>query len=255
MLTNIFESHAHYYNNRFDDDRDQLLTSLHANGLRYVMNIGADLESSAAVVALADRYDFCYATVGVHPTDTSGLPGDYLEQLARLAAHPKVRAIGEIGLDYFHDPEGAATQPAFFAQQLELARDLDLPVVIHDRDAHGDTMDMLARYRPRGVVHCYSGSAEMAQELVKLGFYIGFTGVVTFKNARRALEAAAVVPADRLLVETDCPYMAPEPYRGQRCHSGMLVQVLEKLAELRGVSAQSLADQTCRNAQTLFNIT
>lgn len=218
------------------------------------MTIGADLATSQAAVALAERHPFLWAAVGVHPHGAAQLPPDWLQQLEGLSAHPKVRAIGEIGYDYHYDGDWKEAQRAAFEAQLQLAARLEKPVVIHDREAHGDTLELLRRYRPAGVVHCYSGSAEMAKEVLSLGMYIGFTGVVTFKNARRALEAAAVVPLDRLLVETDCPYMAPEPFRGKRCDSTLLPHTIGRLAAVKGVSPQELADITNQNARRLFGI-
>ena len=253
-LTGIFDSHAHYDDPAFDPDREELLSSLAGKGVETVLTIGADLETSRAAVALAERFPFLWAAVGVHPHGASELPGDWLGQLEALAASPRVRAIGEIGFDYHYDLQWKEAQRSAFEAQLRLAARLGLPVIIHDREAHGDTMELLRRYRPAGVVHCFSGSAEMAREVVSLGMYVGFTGVVTFKNARRALEAAAVVPMDRLLVETDCPYMAPEPFRGKRCDSGLLPYTIAKLAEVKGVEPQALADAAACNARRLFGV-
>lgn len=254
LLVGIFDSHAHYDDPAFDPDREVLLASLAGAGVEAAMTIGADLETSQAAVKLAETHDFLWAAVGVHPHGAADLPPDWLDRLEELAAHPRVRAIGEIGYDYHYDGDWKEAQRAAFEAQLRLAARLGLPVVIHDREAHGDTMELLRQYRPAGVVHCYSGSAEMAKEILSLGMYIGFTGVVTFKNARRALEAAVVVPPDRLLVETDCPYMAPEPFRGRRCDSTLLPYTIEKLAEVKGVSPQELADLTNQNARRLFGI-
>ena len=253
-ITGIFDSHAHYDDPAFDPDRESLLASLAGAGVEAAMTIGADLDSSRAAVALAERHPFLWAAVGVHPHGAAQLPPDWLQQLEGLSAHPKVRAIGEIGYDYHYDGDWKEAQRAAFEAQLQLAARLEKPVVIHDREAHGDTLELLRRYRPAGVVHCYSGSAEMAKEVLSLGMYIGFTGVLTFKNARRALEAAAVVPLDRLLVETDCPYMAPEPFRGKRCDSTLLPHTIGRLAAVKGVSPQELADITNQNARRLFGI-
>lgn len=253
-LTGIFDSHAHYDDPAFDGDREQLLDSLAGAGVETVLTIGADLATSRAAVALAERYPFLWAAVGVHPHGAAELPEDWLRQLEELAAHPRVRAIGEIGYDYHYDSDWKEAQRTAFEAQLRLAARLGLPVVIHDREAHGDTMELLRQYRPAGVVHCYSGSAEMVKEVVALGMYVGFTGVVTFKNARRALEAAAVVPPDRLLVETDCPYMAPEPFRGRRCDSTLLPHTIARLAQVTGMEPQELADLTAANARRLFGI-
>lgn len=253
-LTGIFDSHAHYDDPAFDPDREELLTTLRQNGVSQILTIGADLPTSRAAVALAETHDFLWAAVGVHPHAAGDLPEDWLARLEAMTASPRVRAIGEIGYDYHYDSDWKEAQKAAFEAQLQLAARLNLPVIIHDREAHGDTMDLLRKYRPAGVVHCYSGSAEMAKEVLSLGMYIGFTGVVTFKNARRALEAAAVIPLDRLLVETDCPYMAPEPFRGKRCDSSLLPYTIAKLAELKGVTPQELTRITAQNTRRLFDI-
>lgn len=254
-MTGIFDSHAHYDDPRFEEDRDALLSRIHGEGVEYIMTIGADLPTSEAALALAGRYPFVFAAVGVHPEQAGEAPSDYLARLRQLAEHPRVRAIGEIGLDYYwKENPPREVQRRFFEEQILLAKELSLPIIVHDREAHADTLAMLQKHRPRGVVHCYSGSAEMAREIAKLGMYLGFTGAVTFKNARRALEAAAVVPEDRLLIETDCPYMAPEPHRGKRCDSSLLPFVAEKLAEVRGVSAEEIIRLSCRNAKTLFGV-
>ena len=253
-ITGIFDSHAHYDDPAFDPDREEVLSALAGAGVEGAVTIGADIPTSQAAVRLAEEYPFLWAAVGVHPHGAKDLPTDWLEQIERLAGHPRVRAIGEIGYDYHYDMDWKDAQKRVFEEQLKLAQKLSLPVVIHDREAHGDTMELLRKYRPAGVVHCYSGSAEMAKEIIALGMYVGFTGVVTFKNARRALEAAAVVPMDRLLVETDCPYMAPEPNRGRRCDSRLLPYTITKLAEVKGVSPQELAEITAKNARKLFGI-
>ena len=253
-ITGIFDSHAHYDDPAFDPDREEVLSALAGAGVMGAVTIGADIPTSQAAVKLAETHPFLWAAVGVHPHGAKDLPPDWLEQIETLAAHPRVRAIGEIGYDYHYDMDWKDTQRQVFEEQLQLAEKLSLPVVIHDREAHGDTMELLRKYRPAGVVHCYSGSAEMAKEIIALGMYVGFTGVVTFKNARRALEAAAVVPLDRLLVETDCPYMAPEPHRGRRCDSRLLPYTVRKLAEVKGISPQELADITAKNARRLFGI-
>ncbi|MEG0854719.1 MAG: TatD family hydrolase [Angelakisella sp.] len=254
MYKGIFDSHAHYDDPRFDPDREEKLQELHRGGIEYIMNIGADIPTSCMTVKLAEQYGFIYGAVGIHPSAVDNLPADYLTTLEQLTASPKVKAIGEVGLDYHYEGYTEATQKRVFVEQLNLAKRLDLPVIIHSRDAHADTMDILQAHTPRGVVHCYSGSAEMAQQLVKLGLYIGFTGVVTFKNARRALEAVEAIPLERLVIETDCPYLAPEPYRGQRCDSLMLGGVIEKMAQVKGVTPEELIAHTTENAKKLYNI-
>lgn len=253
-MTNIFDSHAHYDSEQFSGDRDALLASLPAVGVRFVMNAASDLASARESIRLAERHAFVYAAAGVHPHEAKDAPPALEEQLTLLAKHPKVCAIGEIGLDFHYDYSPKEKQREVFRRQLALAKELDMPVIIHDREAHGETLALLKEYRPKGIVHCFSGSAEMARELVALGLYLGFTGVVTFKNAKKALEAAAATPMDKLLIETDCPYMAPEPFRGKRCDSSMLPGVVTALAALKGVPPQEMASQTCENACRVYGI-
>lgn len=251
----FFDSHAHYSDPRFLEDQETLLQSMAENGIGRIMNIGCCEQSSYDSIALAERYDFIYATVGSHPDDADKVDDRLIETYRRLAAHPKVVGIGEIGLDYFYETVPRAVQQAAFIRQLELAQELDLPVVIHQRDAVGDTMDIISRYPGiRGVFHCFSGSVETAKELIRKGWYLGLTGVVTFKNARKAVEVARWVPLDRLLIETDCPFMAPEPFRGRRCDSTMVPRVAEKVAQLRGLPVETVARVTRENAMRLFDI-
>lgn len=253
MYQNIFDSHAHYNGKDFED-RDELLPRLFDSGVCGIIDVAASMRSTRRTVELSARYPKVYSAIGVHPDSTKEMTDADYDTLRELAKRPKVVAIGEIGFDFHWDASDRDTQREHFERQLCLARELDLPVIIHSRDAAQETYDLLEKYRPRGVVHCYSGSAEMAEEIVKLGMYIGFTGVVTFKNAKKAVKAAAAVPMDRLLIETDCPYMAPEPTRGVRCDSSMLVHTGGKLAQIKGVEPQALFDQTCRNACELFGI-
>ena len=254
MIKNIFESHAHFDDERFDEDRQELLSSMNEKGVRFAINIGSCLESSQASVDLANKYDFIYAAVGVHPEVVEDITDEGIEKLRELVQNKKVVAIGEIGLDYHYRDDNKEEQIAAFRRQMDLAKELSLPVIIHSRDATEDTMKVLSEYKLPGVVHCFSGSAETAKEVIKLGMHVGFTGVVTFKNARRALEAVEAVPLNRLLCETDCPYMAPEPNRGKRCDSTMLKFILAKMAEIKGVTPQQLADITCENAKKLFGV-
>lgn len=251
---NIFDSHAHYNDQRFLEDQEEIIQQIQDSGVSAVLNAGCDLPSSQSGIRLCEKYHFFYCSVGIHPDGADSLPPDYLAELARLSAHPKVVAIGEIGLDYYYEDPGREVQKKVFEQQLDLAKQLDLPVIIHTRDAAEDTLRLLKKYRPRGVVHCFSGSAETAKEVVKLGMYVGFTGVLTFKNARRALEAVQAVPVDRLLLETDCPYMAPVPFRGKRCDSSMIPYTAEKMAELKGISTQEMILKANENACRLFEI-
>ena len=254
MLTYI-DSHAHYDDEQFDIDRDELLDRLHENGVRNIVNIGCSLERSQFSVDLAEKYPFVYAAVGVHPEDAPDTPDGYLSKVEFWTANPKVVAIGEIGLDYHYEGFDRELQIRFFEEQLDLAERSGLPVIIHSRDATEDTMNILRRRgRVKGVMHCFSGSAETARQVLELGMNISFTGVLTFKNARKAVEAVKVIPLDRLMLETDCPYMAPEPYRGKRCDSSMLPRVAERLAEIRGGSAEEIVQMTCRNARRLFGV-
>lgn len=255
MYRNIFDTHSHYADSAFDVDRDELLAALPDKGVRFAALAGSSMQDSAENVALAQKYGYIYAAVGVHPESVDETPSDYREKLTELVkSSEKVRAIGEIGLDYHYENYDRDKQILFFRQQLELARELSLPVIVHSRNASEDTLDILKEYRPAGVVHCFSGSAEVAKEVIKLGMYIGFTGVLTFKNAKKALRALEVVPLDRLLLETDCPYMAPEPLRGRRCDSSMICYTAEKAAQIKGVSTQELLDITCRNGMDFYHI-
>lgn len=255
MYRNIFDTHSHYADSAFDGDRDELLAALPDKGVRFAALAGSSMQDSAENVALAQKYGYIYAAVGVHPESVDETPSDYREKLTELVkSSEKVRAIGEIGLDYHYENYDRDKQILFFRQQLELARELSLPVIVHSRNASEDTLDILKEYRPAGVVHCFSGSAEVAKEVIKLGMYIGFTGVLTFKNAKKALRALEVVPLNRLLLETDCPYMAPEPLRGRRCDSSMICYTAEKAAQIKGVSTQELLDITCRNGMDFYHI-
>lgn len=250
----IFDSHAHYDDKAFDSDRKELLAALPQKGVGGVVNCGASLESSRTAVELADAYSYIYAAVGVHPEEVKSAPEDYLEQLKDLASQPKVVAIGEIGLDYYWEENAPPEeQQRFFEQQLLLAKELSLPVIIHDREAHGDTMALLQKHRPQGVLHCFSGSVETARQAVKLGLYLGFGGSVTFKNARHPVEVAKDIPLDRLLLETDAPYMAPVPCRGKRNDSSLIRYVAEKIAEIKGLSAEHVLNAAYENTCRLFS--
>ena len=254
MYNNIFDSHAHYDDERYDGEREQVIENLFDNGVCGIINIGCTLERSQKSVDFADKYEKFYAAVGIHPEDVEDLPSDYLETLRKWTENKKVVAIGEIGLDYHYEGYNREKQIEVFKEQLELAKTLDMPVIIHSRDATEDCMAILKEYKPKGVMHCFSGSAQTAKEVLALGMSLSFTGVLTFKNARRALEALEVVPMDRLLLETDCPYMAPEPFRGKRCDSGMIPYIAEKIAEVKGLDAQSVLNTCTENTKKLFGI-
>lgn len=253
-MTGIFDSHAHYDDPAFDADRDALLQSLPQKGVGTVLNCGADLATSRQSVRLAENFDFVYAAVGIHPEAAASYDESARQQLRELAVRKKVVAIGEIGLDYHYENTDKAAQHKAFTGQMALAEELGLPIIIHSRDAIADTLDCLGQYRGKGVFHCYSESAEIARRLIAADFYFGFGGVLTFKNARRAVESAALVPTDRLLIETDCPYMAPTPLRGQRNDSSLLHYVVAKLAEIRQLSPEEITAITRKNAERLFGI-
>lgn len=250
-----FDSHAHLDDKRFDEDRAEIMQELPKVGVTRVMSIGCDLPSSRASIALAEQYPFVYAAVGSHPDDADHVDAELLQTYRTLAAHPKVRAIGEIGLDYHYEDVPRTVQQQAFRAQMALAQELNLPVIVHEREAHGDGMEIVRAFpQVRGVFHCYSGSLEMAKELVRLGWYIGFTGVITFKNARKAVEVAEWLPLERILIETDCPYMAPEPYRGRRNDSRYVPWMARKIAEIKGISEETVAAATTQNAKNLFAI-
>ena len=252
----LFDTHAHYDDPQFDPDRDQVLAGLPGRGVGLVVNPGCDLPSSRKALALAEQYPHVWAAVGYHPENCGPYVPEDLTELRRLAEHPQAVAIGEIGLDYYWEENPPKElQRQVFRDQLALAEELDLPVIVHDREAHGDSLAMVKAFpRVRGVFHCFSGSAEMARQLVDLGWMISFTGVLTYKNARKAVEAARAVPLDRLMIETDSPYMAPVPHRGKRNDSGYVVHICEKLAEIKGLSPEECAALTWENGKRFFQI-
>ena len=247
----IFDSHAHYNDRRFDEDRETVLQTLPTQGVTAVLNCGTTLDSSEICLRMAEQWDYLYAACGVHPHEAQQ-EADKIETLPSLLKHPKCVAVGEIGLDYHYDFSPRDIQQQVFERQLQIAKEADLPVVIHDREAHEDTMRLLKQYKPKGVVHCFSGSAEMAKEVVKLGMYIGFGGALTFKGAKKPLEAAAVVPKELLLTETDCPYMAPVPHRGKRCDSSMIPLSAAVIAEIWSCTVEEVLEITTQNAKRLF---
>ena len=252
----LFDTHAHYDDEAFDPDRELLLESLPQRGVALVVNPGCDLESSRKAVRYAAAYPHVYAAVGIHPENCGGCTAGDLDAIRALAQQPKTVAIGEIGLDYYWAENPPRDfQQQVLRQQLALARELALPVIIHDREAHADTLAIVREFPGvTGVFHCFSGSPEMARELLKMGWYLGFDGPVTYKNARRAPEVAAVTPLDRMLIETDSPYMTPVPYRGRRNDSGYVHLVAEKLAEWKGVTPEEMARVTTENGKRLFRI-
>lgn len=263
-MLRLFDSHAHYDDDRFEEEFEGgtrgALETVYKEGICGVLNVGANLDSSANSVRLAGEFDHVWAAVGIHPSDAQQIGIERLDEalnvIRELAAKPKVVAIGEIGLDYHYDDIDKDCQSAYFAAQMELARELKLPVIIHTRDAMGDTLDLLARYpNVTGVMHSFSGSAEVARQLCDKGWYISFSGPVTYKNAAKVKEAAAIVPEDRILVETDSPYLPPVPHRGKMNYSGYMHYTLEAVADIRGKTPEDMAAITVANTCRLFNIT
>ena len=252
----LFDTHAHMDDRAFDNDREELLRSLPEQGLTLVMNPGCSLESSRNASKLAQEYDYIYAAVGSHPDAADEVNEEVLDEYRKLCKlNQKIKAIGEIGLDYHYEDIPRDIQLQAFRAQMALAKELRLPAIVHERDAHEDGMAVVREFpEVTGVFHCYSGSAEMARQLVDKGWYIGFTGVLTFKNARKAVEVAASIPLERIVLETDCPYMAPEPFRGKRNHPGYLYRMAEKLAEIRGLSVEEIHAITVENGRRLYKI-
>lgn len=253
----IIDSHVHLDDKRFNRDRDLLIKSLEKNGVELAINIGADLKTSIASASLADKYENIYAAVGVHPHSAKEMDESTIEILRSFASREKVVAIGEIGLDFFRDLSPRDVQRKWFKEQIKLAKEVNLPIVVHSRDSDQEVFDILKEAQDgslRGVFHCFSGSVEMARELIKLGFYISLAGPVTFKNARVPKEVAKAVPLDKLLIETDSPYLTPEPYRGKRNEPIFTKYVAAEIAELRGISYEELAKATNRNTKRLFGI-
>lgn len=248
----IFDTHAHYMRSDFGDELDSLLEELPRKGVERVLAIGVNIPSSEEEIALSEKYPYIWAAAGIHPEYAAELPEGWEAELARLLSHERVAALGEIGLDYHYPEPPREVQQRIFRRQLEIANERGLPVVIHSRDACADTLDILKEYKPRGVLHCFSGSAETAREVVKLGMYVGFTGVLTFKNSKKAWATCAEVPIDRLLLETDCPYMAPVPHRGERSDSSMIKFTAAKMAEIKGVSAEEMIEIARENGERLF---
>ena len=254
----IFETHAHYDDDRFNEDRDELLRRLPEEGVGVVINSGASVESTRDTIRLAKEYPHVYAAVGVHPSEIEELDEDFIQWMKEQTADEKTVAIGEIGLDYYWDkePEVQERQRYWFGRQIELARETNLPIIVHSRDAAADTMQVMKEHHAEeipGVIHCFSYSKEMALEFIKMGYYIGVGGVVTFKNAKKLKETVEAIPLDKILLETDCPYMAPEPYRGKRNSSLYLPYVIEEIARINGISAEEVERVTEENARKLFS--
>lgn len=253
----LFDSHAHYDDSRFDIDRFAVLDKMPENNIGLIMNACAAMSDIDQILEMCNRYDFMYGAVGVHPSDCSELTEKDMERLKRESAHNKIKAIGEIGLDYYYDDVPRDVQKKWFARQIELAKEVNLPIIIHDRDAHQDTVDIMRGFGAKavgGVLHCFSGSCDIARDVMDMGFYIAFGGTLTFKNARRAVEAAEYVPIDRILIETDSPYLAPVPERGNRNDSTLVKYVAQRLAEIKGLEVSEVERITFENAKKCFKI-
>lgn len=254
MNLKVIDTHAHYDDDAFDDDRYELIESMLKENVDSIITIGTSIEKSRKSLKIAEKFDRVYAAVGIHPEECENLPYNYIDIIRSLAKEKKAVAIGEIGLDYHYDGFNKELQIKCFKRQLELAEELNMPVIIHSRDATKDTMEILRKYKPIGVMHCFSGSAETAREIINLGMMISFTGVLTFKNAKKAVEACSVIPMDRLMLETDCPYMAPIPHRGERNNSSYLYHIAEKVAEIKGLTIDRVIQICNSNAIRFFRL-
>ena len=253
----IFDTHAHYDDDAFDEDRDELLSGMTAKNVEYIVNVGASIESSKRSIALAEKYPFIYAAVGVHPDEVGELDDEKFEKLREWTTHEKVKAVGEIGLDYYWDKEKHDLQKHWFMRQMELAHEVNLPIIVHSREAAKDTLDMIIAAKPldlSGIIHCYSYSVEQAREYLNMGYYIGIGGVLTFKNAKKLKEVAEYAPLSRIVLETDCPYLAPTPYRGKRNDSSMLSYVVEELAAIKQMPVEEVIRITNENGKKLYHI-
>lgn len=254
MYKNIFDTHSHYDDDQFDNDRFSLLSSLPERGVTTVVSCGVDIPTGRFNQRLSQQFPFLYFAAGFHPENLEGYTLEDLSVTEQLAADEKCVAIGEIGLDYHWMSSTKETQQAFFREQILLANRLEMPVIVHDREAHGDTLSILKETKPQGVLHCFSGSKEMAGEIIKLGMYIGLNGVVTFKNARKSLEVVKEIPLERLVLETDCPYLCPVPFRGNRNDSSYIPHIAERIGEVLGRDAQEILDITAENAKKLYHL-
>ncbi len=250
----IFDSHAHYDDEKFETDRQEVLDGLFSDKISGIINCGCDLKSSLMSVELAKEHEGIYAAVGVHPHEAENVNDSDFQKIISLLDNKKVVAIGEIGLDFHYDFSPRDIQIEMFERQVRLSKELDIPIIVHDREAHEETYKILRKYRPKGVVHCFSGSVELAREAVKMGMYIGLGGAVTFKNAIKPVEVAAFTPMDKILLETDAPYMSPVPMRGKRCTSDMIEYTALKIAEIKGLDYETVVNTACNNTKELFNI-
>ncbi len=254
MYKNIFDSHSHYDDKSFNNDLDEVLKKLPKLGVSNIIHAAIDIKSCEFGILTSKKYDFYYTSVGIHPENVEKVQDDYILKLEKFCENEKVVAIGEIGLDYYWTKETKQKQLEVFEEQIKLAKKLDLPIIVHCREATNDCMTLLRKYKPKGVVHCFSGSVETAKEVLDIGMYISFTGVLTFPKSEKAKAVVKMMPIDKLLLETDCPFMAPVPNRGKRCTSDMIAYVAEVVSQLKGIDTQEVLDITNKNAKTLFKI-
>lgn len=253
-MRNIFDSHAHYDDEKFETDRSSVLDGLFSDKVCGIINCGCDLKSSLASVRLSEKYDGVFAAVGVHPHEAENVSEEDFNAIFKLLEKEKTVAIGEIGLDFHYDFSPRNVQIEMFEKQVKLAKELDVPIIVHDREAHEETYKILRKYRPKGVVHCFSGSVELAKETIDFGMYIGIGGAVTFKNAVKPIEVVRYAPMERILLETDAPYMSPVPFRGKRCQSDMIEYTAKKIAEIKNIDYDTVVKTACDNTKKLFNI-
>ncbi len=254
MNLKVTDTHAHYDDSAFDCDRFEILKEITDNYTENIITIGCSIDSSKKAIEIAEKFPSVYASVGIHPSDCMGLPSEYIDILLDLSKNKKVVAIGEIGLDYHYDGYNRDVQIDSFIKQIELAQKINLPIIVHSREATQDTMDILRKYKPKGVVHCFSGSVEIAREIISLGMMISFTGVLTFKNSKKAVEACHEIPIERIMLETDSPYMAPVPHRGKRNDSSYVIHVAEKIAEIKNMTIEEVVRICNNNAKEFFNL-
>lgn len=248
----ILDSHAHYDDDRFDGVLDELLPKIHAMGVERIINCGCDNETNRKCLSIAEKFPFVYSAVGIHPCNATD--GTTIDDIRQFAKHKKCVAIGEIGLDYYWEPDKKEIQKQIFIEQLLLAKELNLPVIVHDRNAHADTLEILKEYKPKGVLHSFSGSVEMAEEILKIGMYLGIGGVITFNNAKKLPDVVQMLPLDRLLLETDAPYLTPVPFRGRTNHSEMIYLTAQKIAEIKNKKMEEILEISYNNAKNLFGL-
>lgn len=250
----IFDSHAHYDDAKFDNDRDELIKSMLDKNVNTIINCDTDIDNSNKCINISKRFERVYCALGVHPHEADSVNNDFIEKLKNLFAFKKAIAVGEIGLDYHYDLSKRENQIDIFEKQIKLALEINKPIIVHDREAHKDTLDLLKKYKPKGVIHCFSGSVEMAREIINLGMYIGIGGAVTFKNAKKIVDVVKQTPLNRILLETDAPYMTPVPYRGTRCNSEHILFTAQKISEIKCIDTNKILEDSTKNACNLFSI-